>query len=204
MENTPIYVTTIEDGDIGSRLKDSAKHPLHVRTAEDADIAAKKFRGQKVNRYNLSWIFALLTDLALIFVSLHAEEPLISFIVVTPAATFVILLSCLLILLCHQRTAAVIFLFFSVPIMVAHLILGIGILAYGCDWFQWEWLAEHVSQTSAVRIGVMHFLPVPFLLMTTIAFARVAAGAAAHEVGMIKPPPYFSKNRGRVCVVCVK
>ncbi|KAI6243633.1 hypothetical protein M3Y99_00025400 [Aphelenchoides fujianensis] len=96
----------------------------------------KTSRGQKLNRYNLGWTTVVGLELLIVLAAvLLVEEPLTAYLLVAPSITILVLVLAVCTLLWRERVAALFFLSFALPLLLAHFVLGVLFFVYGFHGF---------------------------------------------------------------------
>ncbi|KAI6210917.1 hypothetical protein M3Y96_00378500 [Aphelenchoides besseyi] len=81
----------------------------------DSHKTGHRSRGQKLNRYNLGWISSVLIEfLIVILLVMFVEEPLTSYLIISPLISASILILSIFVLLWRERLAAMFFLSLAV------------------------------------------------------------------------------------------
>ncbi|KAI6226704.1 hypothetical protein M3Y95_00648800 [Aphelenchoides besseyi] len=152
----------------------------------DCHKTGKRSRGQKLNRYNLGWMSSIgIEFLIVILLVVFVEEPLTSYLIISPLISASILILSIFVLLWRERLAAMFFLSLAVPILLVHFIVGMCFIIYGVNAFEINVLSEMTTRFGALLTGCMFLLILPFLMVTVSGFLHIYEGRAAHEVGMI-------------------
>ncbi|KAI6174217.1 hypothetical protein M3Y98_01166000 [Aphelenchoides besseyi] len=144
----------------------------------DSHKTGHRSRGQKLNRYNLGFLIVIL-------LVMFVEEPLTSYLIISPLISASILILSIFVLLWRERLAAMFFLSLAVPILLVHFIVGMCFIIYGVNAFEINVLSEMTTHFGALLTGCLFLLILPFLMVTASGFLHIYEGRAAHEVGMI-------------------